>query len=967
MTPERWQQVRAMLAGALERAPADRAAYLDQVSPEPSLRQEVESLLAQEKGTEGFLEAPVLEVAAKMLGKGPNRSLIGRQMGSYQVISLLGAGGMGEVYQAHDTKLGRNVAIKVLPSAFVHDPDRLSRFQREARMLASLNHPNIATIHGLEQSDGVHYLVMELVPGQTLAERVSSGPVRIEESLKICGQIAEALEAAHEKGVTHRDLKPANVKVTPEGRVKVLDFGLAKAFAEDGVQDLSHAATLTAMGTEEGRILGTPGYMSPEQARGKPTDKRTDIWAFGCVLYELLTGKQAFRGETMSDTLAAVLEREPALQVLPPATPAKIRDLLRRCLQKDSLRRLRDIGDARIEIEEGLAAPATAEPSAPVQGIRVLSRRVLILSLGTLLLGAAIASLVTWNLRPSPSPQPVSRLTITLPPGQQLAGLENSPALALSADGTHLAYVARQGGTQQIYLRAMDRLEAKPIPGTEGGVSPFFSPDGQWVGFFAGGKLRKVSVNGGAAATVGDAATPRGASWGSPGIIAFAPTNISVIQQVPDGGGAPQRVTHFDKGEVGHEWPEFLPGGKAVLFSAGTNVINFANAQVAVQLVGTSERRNLVQGGMSPHYAPSGHLVYAQGGNLMAVPFDPQRLTTSGTAVPIVEGVLQFPVSGAAQYSFSGAGAGSLVYVSGGIQSAQTKLVWVSRNGAEQPLATPVHAYQFPRLSPDGRRVAVGITEQETQIWLYDFPRETLTRLTFEGSVNLDAIWTPDGKRIAFESNREGPLNIFWQLADGSGGLERLTTGEYVHSPISWSPDGQLLAFHEVNPATQRDLWVLRMSDRKTQPFLRTQFDEASPRFSPDGRWLAYISNESGRNEIYVQPYPGPGGKWQISTEGGTEPAWNPNGRELFYRSGDKMMAAEITTQPGFVAGTPRMLFEGRYEPAPFPISNYDVSPDGQRFLMVKPSEQAQAAPTQINVVLNWFEELKRRVPAAAK
>jgi serine/threonine-protein kinase len=407
-----------------------------------------------------------------------------------------------------------------------------------------------------------------------------------------------------------------------------------------------------------------------------------------------------------------------------------------------------------------------------------------------------------------------------------------------------------------------------------------------------------------------------------------------------------------------------LPGGKALLFAVGTNAINFTIGQVAVQSVGTGGRRNLVQGGMNPRYAPSGHLVYAQGGSLMAVPFDPQRLATIGAAVPVVEGVLQSPVSGAAQYSLSATG--SLVYVSGGVQSAQSRLVWVSRNGAEQPLATPARAYLVPRLSPDGRRVAVTITEQESHVWLYDLAREAWTRLTFEGNANNSPAWTPDGKRFAFSSNKEGQINIFWQLADGSGGLERLTTSEYLHAPQSWSPDGQLLAFFEVNPTTQRDIWVLRMSDRKAQPFLRTQFDEAVPQFSPDGRWLAYISNETGRHEIYVQAYPGPGGKWQISTEGGTEPAWNRNGRELFYRSGDKMMAVDITTQPGFAAGTPRMLFEGRYDLAPFPTTNYDVSADGQRFLMVKPSEQV-AATTQINVVLNWFEELKRKVPTGTK
>jgi Tol biopolymer transport system component len=890
----------------------------------------------------------------------------GTRLGSYEILSAIGAGGMGEVYRARDSKLGRDVAIKVLPEAFAHDADRLSRFQREAKMLASLNHPNIATIHGLEQSGGTSYLVMELVSGETLAERVKVGPLDIEEALKIAVQVAEALEAAHEKSIIHRDLKPANVKVTPEGKVKVLDFGLAKAFAGDAGNDHpSNSPTLSAAATMQGVILGTAAYMSPEQARGKAVDKRTDIWAFGCVLYELLTGRQAFQGDATTEILAAVLREEPEWKALPVSTPTKIRDLLRRCLQKDASRRARDAGDVRIEIEETLTAIGTPESAATAKGIHVLRRQGLFVGLGALLLGAIVTGLSVWNLKPAPAPapQPVSRLVVNLPPGQQLAGLESGPALALSPDGTHLVYVARQGGIQQVYLRAMDSLESTPIPGTEGAVNPFFSPDGQWVGFFAGQKLKKVSVSGGAALTLGDATAPSGASWGSQGIIAFAPVNFSVLQQTPEAGGAPQTLTRFEKGENTHRWPEFLPNGKAVLFAAGTGFSN----QVVVQSVGTGERRNLVQEGMNPHYALSGHLVYAQGGSLMTAPFDSQRLTTTGAAVPAVEGVRQSQVTGAAQYGISATG--SLVYASGGVESeTKSNLVWVSRNGTEQILAAPARPYWNPRLSPDGRRVATVIQQEaDTQIWLYDLSRETLTRLTFEGRTNTNPAWAADGKRIAFTSNKEGPLNVFWQLADGSGGLERLTTSEYIHVPSSFSPDGQLLAFFEVNPSTQRDIWVLRMGDHKAQPFLRTPFNETSPRFSPDGRWLAYYSNESGRFEVYVQPYPGPGGKWQISTEGGTEPVWNRSGRELFYRGGDKMMAVDIATQPGFTAGKPRMLFEGHYEMAPFPIPNYDVSPDGQRFLMLKSIEATQAAPTQINVVLNWFEELKRRVPTGNK
>jgi Tol biopolymer transport system component len=424
-------------------------------------------------------------------------------------------------------------------------------------------------------------------------------------------------------------------------------------------------------------------------------------------------------------------------------------------------------------------------------------------------------------------------------------------------------------------------------------------------------------------------------------------------------------MTRFEKGEVSHRWPEFLPGGKAILFAAGDNTNYFTNAQVVVQTVATGNRRNLGQGGTNPHYAPSGHLIYAQGGSLMAVPFDPQGLTLSGAAVPVVEGVAQSVSSGAAQYSISATG--SLVYVPGGVQSTQSKLVWVSRNGVERPVAAPVRAYLGPRISPEGRRVAVAILEQEAQVWQYDLSRETLTPFTFEGDNNVAPNWTPDGKRITFISNRDGPQNIYWQLADGSGGLERLSTSQYTQVPMSWSPDGQLLSFLEVNPATGYDIWILRLSDRKELPFVKTPFNESVPRFSHDGRWLVYVSNESGRYEVYVQPYPGPGGKWQISTDGGTEPAWNPHGRELFYRSGNRLMAVDITTQPGFAAGKPRMLFEGQYRPTPLTNPNYDVSPDGQRFLMVKPGEQEQEAPTQINVVLNWFEELNQKVPTGKK
>jgi serine/threonine protein kinase/Tol biopolymer transport system component len=879
----------------------------------------------------------------------------GTKLGPYEITGAIGAGGMGEVYRARDPKLGRDVAIKVLPEAFARDAERMARFQREAKVLASLSHPNIATIYGLEDSGSTRALVMELVEGPTLAERIKAGPIPVDESVRIAKQIADALEYAHERGIIHRDLKPANVKVTNDDAVKVLDFGLAKALEGDPSSiDISTSPTISRMATQAGVLLGTAAYMSPEQAKAKTVDRRADIWAFGCVLFEMLTGKVAFPGESVTDTLAGVIRAEPDWSLLPSQTPMRVRVLLQRCLQKDAKQRLRDIGDARISLEEVLSGAPEGAPSLAATG-RPVTRRwfwPVAAVAGALVVGVALGGVTIWNLRPSP-PKPVTRFTIALPPGQRLAGL-SQPALALSPDGSKLAYVAmtQGGGAPQIYLREMDSEETRAVSGTEGAREPFFSPDGRWLGFFTEGKLKKVSVSGGAAVTLGDAANPLGASWGSQGIIVFVP-NLGTLQQVSDAGGAPQPLTRFEKVSDQHFEPEFLPNAKAVLF---------AHSQpngIAVETLGTGARRNLIQGGYSPGYAPSGHLVYAQGGSLMAVPFDPERLEVKGEAVPVVQGVLSSGLVLAAQYSLSATG--SLVYVSG--SALQSKLVWVSRSGAEQPLAAPARNYGYPRLSPDGRRVAVAV---EGRVWLYDLARDTLSQFTFERRDSLP-VWTPDGKRIAFLSSEGGPANIFWQLADGSGGLEQLTNSEYNDAPLSFSPDGQVLAFQEFGSANGFEISLLRLSDRKPQAFIRLPANGGAPQFSPDGHWLAYVSEESGRYEIYVQPYPGSGGKWRISTDGGSEPVWNRNGRELFYRSEDKVMAVEITTQPSFSAGKPKELFEGRYLRLGGTFPFYDVSPDGLRFLMLKPVQPEAAAPTQINVVLNWTEELKRLVPTGTK
>ena len=900
---------------------------------------------------------------------------VGTKLGPYEITGAIGAGGMGEVYRARDTRLDRIVAIKVLPAHLSDRAELRERFEREAKTIASLNHPHICTLFDTGHQDGIDFLVMEYLEGETLAQRLVKGPLPLEQVLQYAIENADALDKAHRKGITHRDLKPGNIMLTKSG-TKLLDFGLAKLrqAAAPANTSLSDLPTAVDPATAAGTILGTLQYMAPEQVEGKSDqiDARTDIFAFGAVVYEMAAGKRAFEGKSQASLIAKILESDPPpISSLQPMTPPALDRVVKKCLAKEPEDRWQSAKDLTDELKwiAGASSQAAILRVEQTRGVGVLGRRTVVLGLCVLVVGGVIGGLAVWNRKPSPAPlsQPVSRLVINLPPGQQLAGLDSGLALALSPDGTHLAYVARQGGVQQIYLRAMDSLAANPLPGTEAGVSPFFSTDSQWVGFFAGGRLKKVSVTGGAALDLGivGAATGAGASWGSQGIIAIAPGAASGLLQVPDAGGTVQPLVHIEKGDVTHRWPEFLPGGRAVLFTAGRSGITFGNAQIAAESLQTGERTNLVQGASNPRYAPSGHLVYAQGGELEAVPFDSRRLAITGAATPVVEGVLQSPTTGAAQYSI--AAAGTLAYVPGDIQGTQSRLAWVSRNGTEQVLAAPPHSYRFPRLSPDGRRVAVAIIEQESQTWLYDLSRETLSRFTFEGSQNYTPVWTPDGKRVAFESNNSGQLNIFWQLADGSGGLERLTTSPYINAPASWSPDGQLLAFAEINTTAGQNIWILRMNDRKALPFHRTGSNENEPRFSPDGHWLAYISDESGRTEIYVQPYPGPGGKWQISTDGGTEPVWNPNGRELFYRNGDKMMAVDISTQPGFAASTPRMLFEGRYEQPPVPLHNFDVSSDGQHFLMLKPVEQTQAAPTQINVVLNWFEELKRRVPNGTK
>jgi len=669
-------------------------------------------------------------------------------------------------------------------------------------------------------------------------------------------------------------------------------------------------------------------------------DKRTDIWAFGVVLYELLTGQRAFKGETMSDSLAGILAREPDWSALPPGSPM---ELLRRCLEKDPRKRLRDMGDLELA-----AAPA------PVAAATATEKRQSLPWIAAGAFALLVLVLVVWNMRPAPAPA-VRRVVVPLEAGQRFPTL-NQPVLALSPNGNYLVYVASQAGVQQLYLRPLESFQAVPMPGTESAISPFFSPDSQSIGFFAGGKLKKIPVSGGSPVNICDAAGPfPGASWGTGDVIVFHTLSIGSFQQVSAAGGQRQALRTV-KNEIADRWPSFLPGINVLLFNAAQSTTYWDETQIRTYALKTGEQHDLPQSGAFPRFSPSGHLLYGREGTLMAAPFDVKRLELTGAAVPVVEGVAQSATTGVAQYNLSDNG--ELAYVPGSIQANKQTLVWVDRRGAEQPIAAPARAYRNPRLSPDGRRVVFTLDDHGGTIAVYDLVRETLTRLTSDG---VTPTWAPDGQRIVWHP--AGSSGLFWQPADGSGKPERLTTSEFMQVPNSFAPDAQTLAFVENNPTTGQDIWVLRLSDRKATPFLKTPANETAPKFSPDGHWLAYTSDESGSSEIYVLPYPGPGGKWQVSGDGGTEAVWNPSGRELFYRHGSKIMAVDVTTGSSFSAGKPKLLFDGPYLPTPATFQNYDVSRDGQRFLMLKASAQEQA-PTQINVVLNWFEELKRRVPA---
>ena len=926
----------------------------------------------------------------------------GVRLGPYEIVGPLGSGGMGEVYRARDASLHREVALKLLPPHFTNDPDRVSRFRREAQALAALSHPNVAAIHGLQEESGTPALILELVEGRTLEELLSGSrfstsgsrhdclPLR--QALDIARQIADALAAAHEQGIVHRDLKPANVKIRPDGLVKVLDFGLAKFLERDTViPDEAASSTIASprhlregfggQVTQSRFILGTAAYMAPEQASGGPIDKRADVWAFGCVLYEMLTGRRPFRAETVSDTLASVLSTDPDWSTVPASTPAPLTRLLRRCLAKDPRRRLADIADARLEIDEALASGTAGIEDAPVAGHRRGRPGVWAAAVAANVI--ALIALWSWLRPPAPAAPVVMRFTA--------AGAFNRPGVpALSRDGRQLAY-QRQGPDpvtgaprRVIYIRKIDELEARPLAGTDDAMEPTFSPDAQWVAFLTSSsqlrtaqlsnlrQLKKVPVAGGEAQTLAQGITPGHTEleWGDDGWIYF--TSVDALLRVRSSGGALETLATVDpaRHEMSFNAPQLLPGGGAVVVSIPTNRDLTGTRVVLIDLV-TEERRTLLEDAGITRYVPSrpgrgrGHLVYGRDGAMFAVAFDAVTRDLIGSPVRVIDGVRGL---GPRNASFGFSDGGTLVYVPDA--GSNVMPTWVDRHGNGNPLPLPRGQYFAPAIAPDGERVALlmrrGTDDERTDLWVYEFGRGTMTRLTFDGD-NGGQIWSADGKQLIFVAETSArPHALVALAADGSGAPQVLLNPEDRHVPMAITPDGHTLIIRRdtgTGPARSSAYLTLTLApDASAQatlrPFLESRTAMGPLQLSPDGTWAAYESSESGREEVYVVPFPTPDRKWQISTDGGTQPLWNPNGRELFYRGRTDMMAVRVETTPTFRRGIPVILFSAqlrRYRPL------YDVDREGQRFLML---ELPMAPPNEHHFVVNWFDELRRRAPA---
>jgi Tol biopolymer transport system component len=908
----------------------------------------------------------------------------GTRLGPYEIVSAIGAGGMGEVYRARDTRLERTVAIKVLPIHLSDNAELKQRLEREARTISSLNHPHICTLYDVGHQDGTDFLVMEFLEGETLAERLRRGPLPLPELLKIGSEIADALDKAHRAGIVHRDLKPANVMLTKSG-CKLLDFGLAKEAAMSAAAGaaplVSAAVTMDGPSpqlsplTTHGAIVGTIQYMSPEQIEGKEADGRSDIFALGAVLYEMAAGKRAFEGKSQLSTATAILEKEPEpLSATQPTSRPALEHCIRTCLVKDRESRRQSARDVLQDLQ--WIAKDGAQLGRHPASAKAPGRTWVLAAVAAA--GILIVAAIAWRLaRPANAPVPVMRFTIAVPAGESLGGSwYQPPGIALSGDGMQLAFVAHHDGISQLFLRSLSDVTARPVAGTEGAHTPFFSPDGRWLGFYSSGKLMKVAMAGGPPVAV---ATPpedeigvSGAFWAANDTIYFG--SGKGVFKVPAGGGSPVAVTKLDprNSEIQQGFPQLLPGGKALLFVVRTTEeASVDNADIWAVTLATAQRKLVIKSGTDPHFTRSGHLVFLRAGVLFAVAFDAERLEVKGEATPIVENVRENPRVGAGQFSI--ADDGSLVYVPGGVSFGEHELVMVDKSGKTRSLTANARPYEDFSISPDGRFIATTIEGSVTDTWIHNIARDTDSRFTF-GVEHRDPCWTPDGTRITYSGYKDGKDALFWKPVDGNGPEELLVTSDTDAYPWFWSRDGRILLYSKASPSGSAEVWALSMPDRTTRPILQSQFDDEYAIFSPDGKWIAYNSNESGRDEVYVMPFPSLSPRTRVSTNGGRHPLFSPDGRQLYYRSGtsleamdqralaatSRVMAVSIDTKSGLNVGAPRALFEG-----PFFDSGHDwaITPDGNNFLFIR-DKATQAAPAEMNVVLNWFEELKRRIPS---
>jgi Tol biopolymer transport system component len=943
MSGNRRHDLERICQAALDRDPAARSAFLaDACAGDDALRHEVESLLAQEPAAEGFMEALAPGTAAESVAE--RDGVIGQSIGPYHVVSWLGAGGMGEVYQARDTRLNRDVALKILPGSYAQQSDWLARFRREARVLASLSHSNIAIIHGLEQMGNVHALVMELVPGDDLSQRLARGSIPIDDALRIAKQVAEALEAAHEQRIVHCDLKPANIKVRADGTVKVLDFGLAKAMepVTGGVEEAFERRTVTTPAmTQVGVIFGTAAYMSPEQARGKLIDKRTDIWAFGCLLFEMLAGRRAFMGADVPETLAAVLKGEPDWTALPATTPPSIRSLLRRCLQRELEPRLRDISDARFQIEDALNEPPGARVSASPGRLGEW-----LLWAGGAVTVAVAAAAGTWYFTSAPPEADELRLEISTP------ATTGPTSIAISPDGRMIVFAAIAKSREELWLRPLNSPAVRALPGTEGAQYPFWSPDSESIGFFADAQLKRIDVESGVVQTLAAAATPLGGEWNADDTILFTPGPSSPVVRIPAAGGSPTPVGHVSAAAQNHRFPRVLPDGRHFLFYAQGTAPG-----IYVGQVDALESRRLLEADAAV-FAMPGQLLFVRQGALYAQAFDPERIQLTGKPTVVEQRVVS--PFGVGSVALSASTNGRIVYRPGRLEGMR-RLIWFDRSGKELE-RVPGFSWEIGiamAMSPDGRTVASDqVLGGTADIWLFDLVRRVSTRFTSDPEFEIYPVWSPDGKRIAYQSSGKSAIgstfDTYVKSVSGAGNADLLVGGERGQLPTDWSPDGRFVLYTD----TGKGIWAVSTEgDRKPFPVVETTLGAHGAQFSPDGKWIAYQSRESGqRAEIFVQRFPGPGAKSQISVAGGVQVRWRGDGKELFYVAPDnQLMAVPIRFEAHrdtVDVGTPVPLFAPRFSGNPQGPSNrqYMVSPDGQRFLIDSPAE----VTLPVTVVLNW-------------